>query len=108
MELGESTNLVECFRSLCSLQAELQDLQSLTSCPDEDLRQLAAEETDSLLAQVLMHYRNGLHQQSCPYCAPACFNGGFCIELYPIDACFNDRVRRCGGDATLAPSPDAS
>lgn len=53
VELGESTTVVETYRALCSLQAELKDLQSLASGPDEDLRALAAEERDSLLAQVL-------------------------------------------------------
>lgn len=53
VELGESTTVVETYRALCSLQAELKDLHSLASGPDEDLRALAAEEHDSLLAQVL-------------------------------------------------------
>ena len=48
VELGESTTVVETYRALCSLQAELTDLQSLASGPDEDLRALAAEERDSL------------------------------------------------------------
>ncbi|CAK0752705.1 hypothetical protein CVIRNUC_002166 [Coccomyxa viridis] len=51
VELGESTALVEAYRALCSLQAELQDLQSLATGPDEDLRQLAAEEQHGLLNQ---------------------------------------------------------
>ena len=45
--------MVETYRALCSLQAELKDLQSLATGPDEDLRALAAEERDSLLAKVL-------------------------------------------------------
>ena len=53
VELGERTALVQAYRALCSLQAELQDLQSLATGPDEDLRQLAAEEQHSLLDQVL-------------------------------------------------------
>ncbi len=36
------------------LQAELQELHSLASGPDEDLRQLAADERDGLLEQVLL------------------------------------------------------
>ena len=52
MELGESTTVVEAFRSLRSFQAELQDLRSLASGPDEDLRQLALEEEGGLLTQV--------------------------------------------------------
>ena len=55
VELGESTALVEAYRALCSLQAELQDLQSLAAGQDEDLRQLAAEEQHGLLDQVLKH-----------------------------------------------------
>ena len=52
VELGESTSVVETYRSLRSLQAELEDVQSLADGPDQDLRQLAAEEKPSLLAQV--------------------------------------------------------
>ena len=52
VELGESTSVVETYRSLRSLQAELKDVQSLADGPDQDLRQLAAEEQLSLLAQV--------------------------------------------------------
>lgn len=55
VELGESTTVVEAFRSLRSLQVELQDLQSLADGPDEDLRQLAVEEGSSLLAKVPEH-----------------------------------------------------
>ena len=53
VELGESTPVVEAYRSLRSLQAELQDLQSFANGPDEDMRQLAVEEEPTLLAQVL-------------------------------------------------------
>ncbi len=53
VELGEGTTVVEAFRSLRSLQAELRDLQSLASGPDEDLRQLAIEEEGALLTQVM-------------------------------------------------------
>ena len=55
VELGENTAVVESYRSLCSLQAELRDLEGFAHGPDEDMRQLAAEEEPSLLAQVVCH-----------------------------------------------------
>ena len=58
VELGESTSVVETYRSLRSLQAELEDIQSLADGPDQDLRQLAAEEQLSLLAQVSCQQRH--------------------------------------------------
>ena len=61
VELGESTTVVEAYRSLRSLQAELQDLQSLASGPDEELRQLAIEEESSLLEQVQAHWELVIH-----------------------------------------------